>query len=435
MCWSRVHHLKGSHLTNTAVNARSGLTLVLAGTVISAASSFIVLLIVAPALGTAGYANFGVYWGALFMVVAILFGVQQESTRGVAAAQTATLADAAQAAPKPTTSVLRFALIIAATLLVVIGATSPLWSEALFGPGSATWGVPLAVAVAAYVLVAATNGILAGTGLWASFALLAVIDGVLRLGLVALALGLGLDGTALAWAVAIPFPVSLAVVFFSKARTIRANTLIAGAPSKLAANMSRTLTASVAAAILINGFPVFLSLFGRTDKDHLGAIILAVTLTRAPILVPINALQSMLIARLSGTKEGRARTLALVLLVIAALTALVAAAAWIWGAPLLDIFFGKGFVLSGATLAGLVAAAGCLGVLTATGAAALALERHSLFAAGWVVAAVFALATLALLPAELDTRIVLGLVAGPLLGAGVHLTALRTRKPQQQSGE
>lgn len=406
----------------------------LIGTVVSAASSFIVLLIVAPALGPADYAKFSVYWSALFMVVAILFGVQQESTRGVAAAQGARSETAAKPGQRRT-SVLRFALMIAAGLLVVIGATSPFWSEALFGSGSASWGVPLAVAVAAYALVAATNGILAGTGQWAAFALLAVIDGVLRLVLVGVALGLGLGGTALAWAVAIPFPVSLAVVFFGKRRTIRANTLVAGSTGRLAANMSRTLTASVAAAILINGFPVFMSVFGRTDEASLGAIILAVTLTRAPILVPINALQSMLIARLSGASAGRNRLLALVIAVIVVLTLLVAGVVWLWGGPLLGHFFGEGFVLSADTLAWLVAAAGCLGVLTATGAAALALERHSLFAAGWVVAAVFALATLAFLPASLEARITLGLVVGPLLGSLVHLAALRTREPKQQGSE
>ncbi|QIK63004.1 hypothetical protein G7068_07200 [Leucobacter viscericola] len=421
-------------MTNTATNARSGLALVLTGTVVSAASSFIVLLIVAPALGAAGYKQFSVYWSALFMVVAILFGVQQESTRGVAAAR-GIAAPEKTATAQHKTSVLRFALLIAVALLVLVGATSPLWSEALFGTGTATWGVPLAIAVAAYAIVAATNGILAGTSQWAAFALLAVIDGVLRLVLVGLALGLHLGGTALAWAVAIPFPVSLAVVFFIKARTIRANTLVAGTAGSLAANMSRTLAASVAAAILINGFPVFMSLFGRTDDDTLGALNLAVILTRAPILVPINALQSMLIARLSGATAGRNRLFALVLAVIATLTVLVAGVVWLWGGPLLAAFFGEDFLLSASTLAGLVAAAGCLGVLTATGAAALALERHSFFAAGWIVAAAFALAILAFLPASLETRIVLGLVVGPLLGAVVHLAALRTRNPEQQRGE
>ena len=58
--------------------------MVLVATALSAVSSFLVLLIVAPALGPAGYAVFAVYWAALFMVVGVLFGVQQETTRAVA---------------------------------------------------------------------------------------------------------------------------------------------------------------------------------------------------------------------------------------------------------------------------------------------------------------------------------------------------------------
>ncbi|PRI10214.1 hypothetical protein [Leucobacter massiliensis] len=411
-------------MTDSAARTRSGLILVLAGTVVSAASSFIVLLIVAPALGPAGYAQFSVYWAALFMVVAVLFGVQQESTRAVAAAPATDEDDPARG---PLTSVLAFALVVAATLLVAVGASSPVWSEALFGPGAGGWGFPLALAVASYALVAATNGILAGSGRWGPFSLLAVIDGALRLALVALALALGLDGTALAWAVAIPFPVSLAIVVLGNRRVIRARAIVAGTPGRLAANTARTLAASVATAILINGFPVFLSLFGRTDAATLGAVILAVTLTRAPILVPLTALQSMLIARLSAVREGRGRLLAAVLGIVAALTGLVAAFVWLWGGPLLARFFGEGFVLSSATLAGLVAAAGALGVLTATGAAALARERHTAFAAGWLAAAVLALALLALLPLPLEARVVIALLAGPLLGAVVHLAVTRDR--------
>ena len=409
-------------MTETAARARSGLLLVLAGTVVSAASSFVVLLIVAPALGPAQYAQFSVYWGALFMIVAVLFGVQQESTRGVAAARAAAEVPAARPGG-PVTSVLAFALVLAATLLLAIGATSPAWSGVLFGAGAGGWGLPLAIAVASYALVAAVNGILAGTGRWGAFALLAVIDGALRLALVALALALDLGGTALAWAVALPFPVSLAVVLLGNRRAVRAHAAVAGTTGALAANTARTLTASVATAVLINGFPVFLSAFGRTDQATLGAVILAVTLTRAPILVPLTALQSMLIARLSAAREGRTRTLLVVLAIVAALAALVAGAVWAWGGPLLARFFGAGFVLAPATLAGLVAAAGALGVLTATGAAALALERHTVFAAGWVLAAAVALALLALLPLSLEARVVLALLVGPLLGAALHLAA------------
>lgn len=415
-----------------------GLALVLGGTVLSAASSFIVLLIVAPALGPEGYASFSVYWGALFMLVAVLFGVQQETTRGVAAysaaqggsvggARGAGDARGARSGAGRTTSTLAYAAVIAVTLLVVIAGSGSLWSERLFGSGAGTWAIPLAVAVAAYVVVAAVNGILAGTETWGPFALLAVIDAVLRLLFVVVVLIGDWGGTALAWAVALPFPLSLAVVFMLRRSHLLAHARVAESRGQLTANIGRTVAASVATAVLINGFPVVLSLVGGAGQAELGAVVLAVTLTRAPILVPLTALQSMLISRFSGSPAGRTKLLIAVVVVIAALTALVALFVWAWGGALLAMFFGDGFVLAPAILAALVAAAGCLGIETATGAAVLSTGNHTMFAVGWIVAAVVAVAVVAIPFAGLGERVALALVVGPLIGSALHAFAL-TRK-------
>lgn len=414
-----------------------GLALVLGGTVLSAASSFIVLLIVAPALGPEGYASFSVYWGAMFMLVAVLFGVQQETTRGVAAyaaALTPTTqggsgasSQEARSRASRTTSTLVYAAVIAVTLLVVIGGSGSLWSERLFGAGAGSWAIPLAVAVAAYVVVAAVNGILAGTETWGPFALLAVIDAVLRLAFVGVVLVGDWGGTALAWAVALPFPLSLAVVFMLRRSHLLTHARVAESRGQLTANIGRTVAASVATAVLINGFPVVLSLVGGAGQAELGAVVLAVTLTRAPILVPLTALQSMLISRFSGAPAGRTKLLLVVVAVIAVLTSLVALFVWAWGGQLLAMFFGDGFVLAPGVLAALVAAAGCLGVVTATGAAVLATGNHTMFAVGWITAAVLAVAVVAIPFAGLGERVALALVIGPLVGAALHALSL-TRK-------
>lgn len=70
-------------------------------TAVSAASSFLVLMLVAGALGPAAYAQFSVFWGALFMLIAMLFGVQQEATRGVSAATSKHLARHVGRIPAP----------------------------------------------------------------------------------------------------------------------------------------------------------------------------------------------------------------------------------------------------------------------------------------------------------------------------------------------
>ena len=62
-------------------------------------------------------------------------------------------------------------------------------------------------------------------------------------------------------------------------------------------------------------------------------------------------------------------------------------------------------------------------MLTLTGAAVVAAKLHRAYALGWVGATV-ASALLLLLPLPLETRTVVALLCGPLVGIGVHLVAL-----------
>ena len=396
------------------VKSRRGLPLVLAATAISAASSFVILLIVAPALGPAGYASFSVFWAALFMLVGVLFGVQQEATRAVA-----------DAVPADTTprgaSLARFAAVLGGGALVILGATGPLWAEPVFGAGHSAWAFPLAAAVASYVGVAAVNGILAGSANWGGFAAVPLIDGVSRLVLVGIVLLTGADTTALCWAVAIPFPLSLVVVALFWRTAIARRAVIGERYTRLTANVARTVVASAANAVLVNGFPVVLALFAGRDRAALGAVVLALTLTRAPILVPLTALQSMLITRFSASSRSASMRFALLVIgCLAVFTTVAALLAAFCGEPLLTWLFGDGFALDGLLLAFLVGASGCLGVLTVTGASVLAAKRHSVFAMGWVLACVIAVVLVAVFPGDIGTRTVVGLIGGPLIGAAWH---------------
>jgi uncharacterized membrane protein YeaQ/YmgE (transglycosylase-associated protein family) len=62
-------------------------------------------------------------------------------------------------------------------------------------------------------------------------------------------------------------------------------------------------------------------------------------------------------------------------------------------------------------------------MLTLTGAAAVAAALHRAYALGWVGATV-ASTLMLLLPLSLQTRTVIGLLCGPLVGIAVHLAAL-----------
>ena len=93
---------------------------------------------------------------------------------------------------------------------------------------------------------------------------------------------------------------------------------------------------------------------------------------------------------------------------------------------MLRVGFGSEYRADGALLAWLTGAAVAIALLTLTGAAAVAAALHRAYSLGWVSATV-ASALLLLLPLELQTRTVLALLCGPLVGIAVHLAALARR--------
>jgi O-antigen/teichoic acid export membrane protein len=153
-------------------------------------------------------------------------------------------------------------------------------------------------------------------------------------------------------------------------------------------------------------------------------VILAVTLTRAPLLVPLTAMQGNLIAHFVDQREARLRALLMPTLVVLGLGALTVTIAGLAGPWLLQAAFGSEYQAGGALLAWLTAAAIAIALLTLTGAAAVAAALHRAYAAGWI-GATLASTLLLLLPLDLATRTVVALMCGPLVGIAVHLIALR----------
>ena len=152
-------------------------------------------------------------------------------------------------------------------------------------------------------------------------------------------------------------------------------------------------------------------------------MILAVTLTRAPLLLPLTAMQGNLIAHFVDQRAKRFRALlgpATVVIGVGAVCVLVAGLAGPW---LLRVGFGPQYRADGALMAWLTLAAISIAVLTLTGAAAVAAALHRAYAAGWIGATVAA-TLLLLLPMELEERTVVALLCGPLVGITVHLSAL-----------
>jgi O-antigen/teichoic acid export membrane protein len=171
------------------------------------------------------------------------------------------------------------------------------------------------------------------------------------------------------------------------------------------------------------GFPVLLKATSGELGARGGVVILAVTLTRAPLLVPMTAMQGNLIAYFVDHRSARLRALLGPATIIIGVGAVGVVAAYLLGPWILRTAFGPEYVTTGALLAWLTAAAVSIALLTLTGAAAVAAALHRAYSIGWV-GATMAAAALLTLPLALETRTVVALLCGPLVGIAVHLAAL-----------
>ena len=214
-----------------------------------------------------------------------------------------------------------------------------------------------------------------------------------------------------------PAPAGLAVV----AR--RGPTATPGTTAVFLRGASHSIAAAGASAILIMGFPVLLKATSADLGAAGGVVILAVTLTRAPLLVPLTAMQGNLIAHFVDQRDRRLRSLVVPVAALAVLGGAAVLVAGLLGPWLLRTAFGPDYQLGGALLAWFTAAAVMIAVLTLTGAATVAAALHRAYAVGWI-SATLASTLLLLAPWPLETRTVVALLCGPLVGIAVHLIAL-----------
>jgi len=387
-------------------------------TVIAAVSGYLVLLLAARALGADGYAAFAVFWAAYGLVTGTQNGQLQETTRAIRGARVRD-ADGKQARPMPLNAA------IGIGLALVVAATSIGWAGAVFEWYRIESVLLLTVGVAAFGVYAGLGGALSGLGRWGPFATLLIVDALIRLALTVIAViaGWGLFAF-LVMTVAGTVSSAIVVLCLRPAREAlgaRGDVTV----RELARNTFTAMAAALASAALVMGFPVLIKLSTSGDLDSVaGAVILAVTLTRAPLLVPLNSFQGVLISRFVENRHRVVASLMTPLLIVTGVGVIGAALAWLVGPWLLETVFGGDYRLSGATIAALTIGAVAMAVLTLTGAMALAVGQHRLYAAGWWVATAASVALL-FVPADLEVRVSVALIAGPMIGMAVHLWAAR----------
>lgn len=400
----------------------SGILLVLGGTLVSSASGFGVLAILAPHLGAQSFASFSIFWSTLFFFAAISMGIQQEATRISAEMSIETVDTKRRGA-----SLLLLSLFAAG----VLSGVAALYSLTLRVDGGAfvtTWLPALVVGIASYAFLASFSGMAAGRSRWGKYSSILFVDGSLRFVLVVIWALQGWSLAVLPWVIVLPFLVAILVFVLLGRRLISSTSVTSLGWPELTKNVLKVIAGAAASAALVNGFPALLGFFvTRQNQAEIGSFILVLLLTRAPILLLVGAAQTYLIKYFTLNAGKILKQCLAPMAAVAALTVLLFFGGLLFGREVIVNFFGSEYALEPLAIAGLVASSGFIGLLTITGAAAIAADRHSAYAIGWVVAFIGAMLTVLVFQQAVPLGATLGLIFGPLAGVVVHLLAVRKR--------
>ncbi|MCL2467060.1 MAG: hypothetical protein FWF02_12590 [Micrococcales bacterium] len=404
----------------TPVMTRGAAVSVALGSGFSGVSALVVQLLAARWLTKADNGEFLVFWSAVFACYAVLMGIQQEVVRGTATV----VLDPSRARSRT----MPVALGVGAVVAFGAGVTWPWWHEMVL-PGRA-----LVVAVVALVSLVAFSGHLAAQGAlmghrrWHIAAGLSAGEAAVRLVAVGVALLAAASVDMVEMAVVVSSAVWLVLLVWPAGRAAASARADVDA-RVLARQVAQASAATLGTAVLVVGFPTVMrvTVDAQTWKTS-APLVLAIMLTRAGLLMPIQAFQGAVVSYFLDPARPRAASLVRLSALVMAVSVVLAGLAGLLGPWLLGLLR-PDYVLSGRLLAALTLAAGVMGLLAVFGSAALAVGRHGAYAAGWLTAAGVAWVTLLvtwhLLGLGLEVCSVGALVVGPAAGMVVHVVAVR----------
>lgn len=419
----------------------------LGSSLLAAVSTLVVTMIAQRALNGSELTEFLLFWAALFTVTGIITGIQPEITRAVGTARTRAVADRAlanRAASGRTVSaegsapqgarVVTVATALGAIASALVLVSSPLWAGHQI-PHSAAVGVTvMAVGVFLYALQATMSGVTAGEDRWYLFAAVGGLESAGRL-ILMLAAALmipSLAGLEVATVIPMGLWLILALVTFSGRRLWGAR---ADVPAgRLTVNILWSFLSSAAAAMLMMGFPNVLKASGAAESEPvvLGTLILAISITRSPIMIPLQAFQGVAVSAFLKQRHRPVAAFIKPAAAVVAVGAVGALAAYLVGPLLFRLIYPPAAgaesayeaAASGITLGALVFASALLALMTLSGNMALAVNQHRIYLAGWVVAAAVTLSLAFLIPAPLVPRAIVALAVGPVCGFVVHMVGV-----------
>lgn len=431
-------------------------------TIVAAAGSFLVLIISAKALPNAVNLQFVAYWGLFFALTGVLGGLMQETTRAIGAA------DANEEASGDTASVvghtrnytvprsigarpLTVSVGVAAVIFAVMVLTGPLWAPLVVNEHTGIAVVLMGAGLALYSMQATTSGLLSGRQMWGPYSALIMVDILTRVALAFIAwyLGWGL----VAWLIITVFGtvswLLLAALSPATREVLLARTDIP--VRRFVTLMLTAMGASGASAVLVTGFPTIVKIAGEavtagsgvvetlaaphgtgfTAAVTITGIAYAVTLTRAPLLMPLEKFQNAIIVHfVRHRSEGVLAALAKPLGALVAFGAFGAGLAWLIGPWIMTLILDESYYIPGIVLAALTLGATLTAVLMITGSVALAVEQHRVYLLGWLAATTLATVIL-FVPGHLSARTAAAIAVGSAVGVAIHLAALRRVPPRK----
>ena len=401
-----------------------------AAAVIVAIAGYVAQFVAARWLGPTHYTTFAVFWAVLSIVVGTLSGVSQEVVRVSRVSKIA--GDSSFAADQGNPRIGVVAITVGVCTAIVVFLTGLVWGPLAFG---ADWLAPVVLLLLAGVFVSGTAAVVsafAGLARWRTYALLVTLEGVARIVFFVLAAVLLPNVLGFSIAAALAFLPGILVGLLGNRLRRESFAIRSDSPAGVSTTrFLRSMAASSLSSFLVVGWPVLLTTAAAANPRgstavSLGVLVLLVTLTRAPLMVPITSFQNALVARFTGLDLAeRRRWVAGGIGILVVASGVLAALAAVVAPPLLPVIFGERYQVSPATVAALTGAAAGLGIITLTGIAAITSGRHSRYLFGWMVAIVAALLVLFLAPLPFEWATVVALIAGPLVGATVQLGALR----------
>lgn len=410
----------------------------LGSSLLAAVSTLVVTMIAQRALNGSELTEFLLFWAALFTVTGIITGIQPEITRAVGTARTQTVSAEGSAPQGARVVTVTAALGAIAGALVLV--SSPLWAGQQI-PHSAAVGVTaMAVGVFLYALQATMSGVTAGEDRWYLFAAVGGLESAGRLILMLAAALLIPSLAGLEAATVIPMGLWLILAFVTVSGR-RLWVARADVPARrLTTNILWSFLSSAAAAVLMMGFPNVLKASGAAEREPvvLGTLILAISITRSPIMIPLQAFQGVAVSAFLKQRHRPVAAFIKPAAAVVAVGAVGALAAYLLGPLLFRLIYPPAVgaesayeaAASGITLGALVFASALLALMTLSGNMALAVNQHRIYLAGWVVAAAVTLSLAFLIPAPLVPRAIVALAVGPVCGFVVHMVGVSVTAPK-----